>query len=136
MAEFFPNKPIETTEPQIKVTLSPTAPLPIGVNRFQLVVVDDSGNTSEPAIREVIIRDTQRPTSVLDAPKAVEAGNSFVLDATRSSDVPPGKVVKYIWTLIETPDRPIISPIIPTPRLPLNPLTPPIRNIDITNPTI
>jgi hypothetical protein len=106
MATFLPNQPIETTEPKIEVTVSPNAPLPVGVTRFQLVVVDDSGNASEPTFVEVIIRDTQRPTAVLDAPKQVEAGRSFALAGDRSSDVPPGKVAKYIWTLVATPERP------------------------------
>jgi hypothetical protein len=106
MAEFFPNKPIETKEPKIEVTVSPNAPLPVGVTRFQLVVVDDSGNESEPNFVEVVIRDTQRPTAVLDAPRQVEAGQSFALSGDRSSDVAPGKVVRYLWTLVSTPDRP------------------------------
>jgi hypothetical protein len=100
MTEFFPNKPIETAEPKIEVTISPNAPLPAGLTKFQLVVVDDAGNASDPAVVEVIIRDTLRPTAVLDAPKSVEVGQSFVLVGDRSSDVAPGKVVNYIWTLL------------------------------------
>jgi len=106
MAEFIPNKPIETTEPKIEVTVTPKNPLAIGVNRFQLIVIDDAGNASEPAVVEVIVRDTNRPTAVLDAPKQVEIGRSFSLAGDRSSDVAPGKVAKYIWTLISTPDFP------------------------------
>jgi hypothetical protein len=100
MTEFFPNKPIKTDVPKIEVTISPNAPLPVGLTRFQLVVVDDAGNASDPAVVEVIIKDTLRPTAVLDAPKAVEVGQSFVLVGDRSSDVAPGKVVNYIWTLL------------------------------------
>jgi hypothetical protein len=31
----------------------------------------------------------------------VEFGEAFGLDGRRSSDVAPGRVVKYIWTLVE-----------------------------------
>jgi hypothetical protein len=108
MAEFIINQPIETTDAKIEVTISPNAPLLVGVTRFQLVVIDDAGNASDPAITEVIIRDTERPTAVLDiVPQQVEAGKSFALVGDRSSDVAPGKVVKYVWTMVSIPDRPI-----------------------------
>lgn len=106
MAKFFVDKPIETTDPKIEVTVSPTAPLPVGITRFQLVVVDDSGNASEPNFVDVVIRDTQRPTAILDGPKQAEVGQSFVLAGDRSSDIPPGKIVKYIWTMVSALDRP------------------------------
>jgi hypothetical protein len=103
MAEFLLNQPVQTDDPKVEVTISPDAPLPVGVVRFQLVVVDDLGNQSEPNIREVIIRDSGRPTAILDAPPEVEVGQSFTLTGDRSSDVAPGTVVRYIWTLIATP---------------------------------
>ena len=119
MAIFEIGKPIETAEPTIEVTVSTDKPIPVGSRLFQLQVVDEQGNTSEVAVREVIIRDTQRPTAVLDAPKEVEFGQSFKLSGERSSDVPPGKVVRYTWTLLENVESPpILRPIIePTPIL-------------------
>jgi hypothetical protein len=100
MAEFRPGVPIVSDTPDIDVTVSPAAPLPVGRHRFQLVVVDDSGNESEPAVHEVIVRDTTRPTAVIDGPRAVDAGRSFQLSGRRSSDPPPGRIVRYQWMLL------------------------------------
>ncbi len=123
-AELKLNTPVETTDSVLVVKVDPTNPLSTGVHRFQLVVVDDSGNQSDPAIVEVVIRDTQRPTAVIDAPPTVETGQSFKLSGERSSDVVPGKVASYIWTMIPIIERP---PIRPTPinPIPINPI--PIR---------
>ena len=113
MAIFEIGKPIETSEPTIEVTVSPDKPIPVGTRMFQLQVTDENGLTSDVAVREVIVRDTQRPTAVLDAPREVEAGQSFKLSGERSSDVPPGKVVKYTWTMLESVEpTPILRPII------------------------
>jgi hypothetical protein len=100
MPEFRTGEPIETREPEIEVTVTPASPLPAGRNRFQLVVVDDSGNESAPAVVEVIVRDTTNPTAVLDAPREMEFGRSFRLSGRRSSDIPPGRIVNYRWTLL------------------------------------
>jgi hypothetical protein len=100
MPEFRTGEPIETVEPEIEVTATPARPLPVGRNRFQLVVVDDSGNVSAPATVEVIVRDTTNPTAVLDAPREIEFGRSFQLSGRRSSDIPPARIVSYRWTLL------------------------------------
>lgn len=91
----------ETNEPAIEVTASAEHPLAPGRHVFQLVVEDDSGNRSAPDTVEIIVRDTQAPTAVLRAPGQVEFGRSFNLDARESSDVAPGKVVRFIWTKVE-----------------------------------
>ena len=70
MATFIPGQTVRTQDPTVEVTVSPNTPLPVGSHRFQLVVVDDSGLQSEPAIAEIIVIDSQRPTAVLDAPRA------------------------------------------------------------------
>jgi len=101
MAKFVVGTPVETDTPVIEVTVDATSPLSMGRHRFQLVVVDDSGNRSAPDTVDVIVRDSTNPTAVLAAPTQVEVGTSFSLDGRRSSDVAPGKVVKYIFTLIE-----------------------------------
>ena len=98
MANFVIGTPIEGTDPTIDVTVAPTAPLAIGQHRFQLVVVDDSGNKSQPATVDVVVRDTQNPTAVIQAPTQVEFGKTFTLDGHLSGDVAPGKVAKFIWT--------------------------------------
>jgi hypothetical protein len=53
-------------------------------------VTDEAGNVSTPAVVEVVIRDLQKPTAVLDAPRQVETGQSFQLSGSRSTDIAPG----------------------------------------------
>ena len=101
MAKFEVGAPVETDEPKIEVTVDPQSPLPVGRHKFQLVVADDAGNHSLPDTVEVVVKDSFNPTAVLRAPTQVESGKQFVLDGRASSDVPPGKVVKYIWTMLE-----------------------------------
>jgi hypothetical protein len=101
MAKFVIGAPVETREPGIEVTVDPQSPLPVGRHRFQLVVADDSGNQSLPDTVEIIVRDTTNPTAVIRAPTQVESGKSFILDGRASSDVPPGKIVKFTWTMLE-----------------------------------
>ena len=100
MPQFTPGVPIETTVPTIEVTVNPSAPFPVGRHRFQLIVVDDSGNASLPAVTEVIVKDTTKPTAVISAPREVEAGKSFQLSGSNSIDLPPGKIIKFQWTLL------------------------------------
>jgi hypothetical protein len=109
MPEFKANQPIVQREPVVRVEVNPAAPLPLGANRFRLVVVDDSGNESEPTFLEVVVRDTGRPTAVLDVVDAngrrlepvVTAGASFTLSGARSSDTGGGRVVEYRFTLVD-----------------------------------
>ena len=100
MAEFRVGQAVVTDNPEVEVTVAPNAPLPPGRHRFQLVVADDSGNSSDPSVVEVIVRDTQKPTAVLDAPREVELGRSFQLSGRRSSDV-GGRIVRYTWTRLD-----------------------------------
>ncbi len=100
MATFVPGQPVVTAEPTVQVTVSPTAPLAPGRHRFQLVVVDDSGNQSEPSVAEVIVIDDKKPTAVIDAPRTVSFGASFSLSGSRSTDLPPGKIVEYRWVMV------------------------------------
>jgi hypothetical protein len=93
----------ETEAPQatIEVELDVENPIPTGARVFSLRVVDEAGNVSDPATVDVIIRDTNNPTAVIRAiPTQVEFGQSFILDGRLSSDVPPGRVVRYIWTRV------------------------------------
>ena len=100
MPEFRTGQPVVTNTPDVEVTVAANAPLPAGRHRFQLIVQDDSGNTSEPSITEVIVRDTQKPTAVIDAPREVELGRSFQLSGRRSTDV-GGRIVNYTWTRLD-----------------------------------
>jgi hypothetical protein len=109
MAEFKTNVPVVQKESVVTVDVARDAPMPVGAHRFRLVVVDDSGNESEPAFIDVVIIDTEKPTAILDVVDAngrrieptVPAGTSFILSAARSSDVAPGKIREYQFTLLD-----------------------------------
>lgn len=109
MPQFRVNTPVVQAEPLVKVEVSRNEPLPIGANRFRLVVVDDEGNESEPAILEVIVQAPRTPTAVLDMVDANQRriepvaafGQPFILSGARSSDVAPGRVVEWRFTLID-----------------------------------
>ena len=48
MPVFKPNQPIVQADPMVQVEVSRALPLGVGPHRFQLVVVDEDGNPSEP----------------------------------------------------------------------------------------
>jgi len=108
MTQFTPNQPVNQADPTVKVEMSAANQLPVGSNRFQLVVVDDEGNASAPVVFEVIVIAPKIPTAVLEMVDAnggrlnpqVEAGKPFILSAAKSSDVAPGKIVEYRFTLL------------------------------------
>lgn len=97
MANFVPGQEVKTDVPNVEVTITPGNPLPPGRHRFQLVVVDDAGNESEPAAVEIVVIDDKKPTAVIDAPASVPFGSSFSLSGARSFDLPPGKIKSYRW---------------------------------------
>lgn len=99
MPVFQVGTPVTTTVPTVEVTSTAAAPLSKGTHQFQLQVVDDDGNISDPVSVSVIVKDTQKPTAVLKAPSPVQPGVSFTLDGSQSSDVAPGSVVQWIWTM-------------------------------------
>jgi hypothetical protein len=108
MPVFKPNQPIAQNEPLVRVEATRENPLPVGPHRFQLVVIDDAGNPSEPTFLEVVVLAPTDPTAVLDVVDAngnridaqVPFGRTFVLSGARSTDVPPGRVVEYQFTLV------------------------------------
>ena len=109
MPEFTPNQPIVQNDPVVRVDVTPAAPLPLGANRFRLVVVDDAGNESEPTFLDIVVRDAERPTAVLDIVNSdgirvepvVPRGQSFVLSGARSTDIEPGRIAEYRFTLVD-----------------------------------
>ena len=102
MPNFQIGTRVETAENVVEVTVTPAAPIPPGVHHFQLIVVDDAGNQSDPAIAQVVIRDATKPTAVIAIePTQVAPGQPFRLNGAGSSDVPPGRVVKFIWTMLD-----------------------------------
>jgi hypothetical protein len=100
MPVFQPNVPIETDVPTIAVQVNSGEALPPGRHTFRLVVVDNDGLQSEADTVDIIVKDTRKPTAVLDAPAQVLFGQDIALSGSRSSDPAPGKVVRYIWTLL------------------------------------
>ncbi len=109
MVKFTPNTPVVQPDAQVKVDVTADAPLGLGPHRFRLVVVDDSGNQSDPTFIDIIVKDKDKPTAVLqlvDAngaqinPAEVPFGASFILSGAKSSDVAPGKVAQYQFTLM------------------------------------
>ena len=109
MPRFVKNQPVTQTDPVVKVEFGPNDQLPLGASRFQLVVVDDAGNESEPTVLEVVVLDAAKPTAVLDMVDGngkrleprIKEGESFILSGARSSDQGDGKVVSYRFTLID-----------------------------------
>ena len=118
MPEFAVNTPIESTDPRIEVTVTASNALRVGRHRFQLVVVDDSGNESLPDSVEVRVFDSERPTAVLQAPEQVAFAQSFPITGERSTDVGGGRIVRYVFTYLGPADRPI------SPTEPVNPTRP------------
>ena len=108
MAEFKPNVPVVQADPVVTVDVRRNAPLPIGPHRFRLTVVDDAGNESDPTVITVTVLDTEKPTAVLQVvdsngnplEPSVPFGTSFILSGANSSDIAPGKVKEYRFTLL------------------------------------
>ena len=89
MPQFVPGTVEETDQPVVEVEVDLASPISTGPHRFQLEVIDDSGNVSDPVVVSITIADTQRPTAVLEAPAVVEFGNPFTLVGRSSRDVSP-----------------------------------------------
>ena len=97
MAKFVTGQEVRTNTSSVEVTIDPSNPLPPGRHRFQLIVEDDAGNQSEPAMVDIIVVDQSKPTAVIDAPNSVATGASFSLSGARSFDLPPVKIKSYRW---------------------------------------
>jgi hypothetical protein len=89
-----------TERPEIEVTVNRERPLPPGTYVFGLRVVDNDDNVSDLATTKVVVVDPG-PSAVIDGPEQVGFGERFVLSGERSSDIEPGRIVRYLWTLVE-----------------------------------
>ncbi len=98
----------KTTKDSLNIDVS-TSPLPAGQHEFRLVVVDDSGNRSAPAVIMVTVVDDVAPLAVIQLQDAlgvtvsnntVPAGEDFILSAQASSDV-AGQLARYHWTAVD-----------------------------------
>jgi hypothetical protein len=104
MADFVVNADVVTDQPSVEVTVSPNQPIPLGRQRFRLVVVDDAGNRSAADEVIVIIADQEAPTAVLRAPRITAFGRSFTLDGSNSFDAGGGRITQYVWTWLGPQD--------------------------------
>jgi hypothetical protein len=100
MAEFVINADVTTNESKVEVTVTAARPMPLGRQRFRLIVVDDAGNKSAPDEVVVIVADQDAPTAVLRGPRITPFGRSFGLDGSASVDAGGGRIVQYVWTYL------------------------------------
>jgi hypothetical protein len=109
MAKFKVKVPVAQATADLKVEGTDTGALPLGPNRFSLVVVDDSGNESEQFVLVVTVADADKPTAVLNVVNAdgkvinptVGFGQTFILSGAGSVDKEPGKIKEYRFTLLD-----------------------------------
>lgn len=109
MAKFKVNVPISQATADVKVEGTDDGALPLGPNRFSLVVVDDSGNESEAFTLVVTVADADKPTAVLNMVNSdgkvvdpqVAFGQTFILSGAASVDKEPGKIKEYRFTLLD-----------------------------------
>ncbi|MBP7777848.1 MAG: PxKF domain-containing protein [Acidobacteria bacterium] len=94
--------PIVTDVPTFVVVVNPAAPLALGTHIVQLVVTDDAGNQSQPALASVRVVDSQVPTAVVSVPAVVTVGQSFSVSGAQSFDA-DGTIVAYHWTIDAQP---------------------------------
>lgn len=97
------NVPIDVAAPDatLVITVDPNKPLPVGSYTFQLQVVDDSRNPSEPVQVRLIVIDSTAPSAIISAPRSVPFGQNFTLSGAESRDFGGGTIARYIWTLIQ-----------------------------------
>ena len=92
------NQPLVTDASALTVPQPAGASLPIGRQRFRLIVTDNSGNESQPVERLFIVIDNVAPTAAIDAPGTVVQGQAFQLSGARSFD--NSRIASYRWTRI------------------------------------
>ena len=97
------NQPIEAAAPDatLIITMDRARPLPIGSYTFQLEVVDDSGNRSQPVQARLFVIDSQAPSAIISAPRSVPFATEFTLSGAESRDVGGGTIARFIWTLLQ-----------------------------------
>ena len=82
MAEFVINKDVVTPEAKVEVTVTPTNAIPLGRQRFRLIVVDAAGNRSTPDEVIVFKSGDSDPTG------AVRVAHTAFTDPTCPPNVP------------------------------------------------
>jgi hypothetical protein len=102
------NRKFEEDAPEgatLVIQVDPRKPLPKGTYVFELRVVDDGKNTSAPTTFKLVVFDDKAPTAVINGPERVPFREPFTLSGAKSFDVDDGKVVHFIWTLVEAPPQ-------------------------------
>jgi hypothetical protein len=89
---------VVTGDPTFTFVVTPDDPLPLGTHTVSLVVVDDSGNESQPDLQSFQVLDDEVPTAVVTAPATVPFGQSFTASGVNSVDF-DGTIIQYIWRL-------------------------------------
>jgi len=94
---------ITQASPSLPVSASGSSNFAVGRCDFSLLVVDESGNESQPDVRRVFFTDDQQPTAILDGPTSVPLlQGSFTLSGSRSFDV-GGSIAEYRFTNLDCP---------------------------------
>lgn len=100
--------PVKTTDSTLHIDQAGEK-LPLGEHKFELTVVDSSGNRSAPATVLVFVIDTENPTAILELQDAngrpvsenrISFGSSFILYGKRSTDAGGGTIKEYIWKMV------------------------------------
>jgi hypothetical protein len=96
------NQPIEAAAPDssLVIDVDPAKPLKPGTYLFQLEVVDDAGNRSQPTRAKLVVIDDTAPNAIISAPSTVSVGRTFTLSGKDSTDI-GGTIEKFIWTLVQ-----------------------------------
>ena len=95
------NRPVEAAAPDATLVITMDRPLPVGSYLFQLEVIDNSGNRSQPVQARLIVVDTQAPSAIISAPRTVPFNTEFTLSGIESRDVGGGTIASYVWTLLQ-----------------------------------
>jgi len=97
------NVPLQGKAPDatLLIVMDPAKPMPVGAYTFQLEVIDDSGNRSQPVQARLFIVDTEAPSAIISAPRSVAFGSEITLSGAESRDVGGGTISTYVWTLIQ-----------------------------------
>ena len=97
---------VETPDPILNIAMG-DKPLPLGQHSFELSVTDSAGNESAAAIVTIFILDQEAPTAILEAfttdgkPSTnFNFGESFTLNASKSTDAGGSQIDRYIWRLV------------------------------------
>ena len=107
LEDILEHPTVSTTDSQLVIQM-PNNKLNVGKHSFSLTVVDDTGNTSVPAVITVLVVDNEAPTAILDlhdeqgriiTDGVVSFGAGFMLSGKRSADI-GGTIVKYVWEVV------------------------------------